>query len=135
VPVALAAPGLFTIAGTTDGAILNQDASTNSAQNPAAPGSIVSLFATGEGQTTPAGVAGKIVPVDDLAHPVQTVRVTIAGREAAVAYAGSAPTMPAGLMQVNVTIPAETPAGAVPVVVYVGDTPSQSGVTVHVAAP
>jgi uncharacterized protein (TIGR03437 family) len=135
VPVVPAAPGLFTAGGTQEGAILNQDSSVNTAQNPAAPGTVISLFATGEGQTNPAGVEGKIIPVDDLAKPVQLVRVTIGGRDAAVAYAGSAPTMPAGLMQVNATIPADTPAGAVPVVLYVGDTPSQSGVTVHIAAP
>ena len=61
-PVAAAAPGIFTVtgAGTGPGAILNQDQSVNSPLNPAAKGSTVTLFATGAGQTDPPSVDGQI---------------------------------------------------------------------------
>ena len=49
------APGIFTAngSGTGQGAILNEDGTVNSAANPARKGSVVVIFATGEGQTNP----------------------------------------------------------------------------------
>src|SRR4029077_15810019 len=60
VPVVRSVPGLFTALsnGSGQAAMLNQDGSVNSMSNPAAPGSIVVLFGTGEGQTNPAGIDG-----------------------------------------------------------------------------
>src|SRR5262249_14728797 len=59
-PVAASAPGLFTVSGSGGPALAtNQDGAPNSRANPAAAGSVVSLFATGEGQTNPAGIDGK----------------------------------------------------------------------------
>jgi uncharacterized protein (TIGR03437 family) len=46
-------------------------------------------------------------------------------------YAGAAPGY-AGLMQVNVQIPAGTPSGNVPVTIQVGQAASQAGVTIAV---
>ncbi|HUJ23075.1 MAG TPA: glycoside hydrolase family 44 protein, partial [Bryobacteraceae bacterium] len=62
VPVVEAAPGIFTndASGTGQGAILNQDGSRNSAANPAARGSVISIYMTGEGQTDPPGFDGKV---------------------------------------------------------------------------
>ena len=50
-PVAASAPGIFTMnsSGSGQGAILNQDYSVNSPTQPAAPGSIIMLYATGGG--------------------------------------------------------------------------------------
>jgi uncharacterized protein (TIGR03437 family) len=48
-------------------------------------------------------------------------------------YAGAAPTEVAGLMQVNVQIPATIIPGNVPVEVLVFGYPSQAGVTIAVA--
>ena len=50
--VAAAAPGIFIV--------LNQDYGINSASSPAAQNSVLVLYATGEGQTNPPGVDGKI---------------------------------------------------------------------------
>ena len=60
--VALASPGVFTAgsSGSGQGAILNQDGTVNSANNPAAVGSYISIYATGDGQTAPPGVDGKL---------------------------------------------------------------------------
>lgn len=61
-PVGPSAPALFTSnsSGIGQAAILNEDGSVNSKANPAAKGSVVVLFATGEGQTNPGGADGKI---------------------------------------------------------------------------
>jgi uncharacterized protein (TIGR03437 family) len=50
-------------------------------------------------------------------------------------YVGGAPGDVAGLLQVNVTVPAGvTPGSAVPVVIRVGNVTSQTGVTIAVSA-
>ena len=56
------APGLFTAdgSGTGQAAALNQDGTINSAVNPAPIGSVISLFATGGGQTSPVGADGQV---------------------------------------------------------------------------
>ncbi len=61
VPVVTAMPGVFTLdsSGSGPGAIVNQNGTVNSATNPASAGSIVMIFATGEGETNPDGTDGK----------------------------------------------------------------------------
>jgi len=133
-----AAPGLFTqnSQGSGPGAILNQDNSVNAPANAAAKGSIVQVFLTGEGQTTPQGVTGAITtvtlpPPQVTPAPVQPVAVTINGQTALYTYAGEAPGM-AGLMQLNVQIPANAPSGNLSIAVSIGGNLSQHGVTVSV---
>jgi uncharacterized protein (TIGR03437 family) len=135
VPVASAAPGIFTANTTGSGqaAAVNQNGSLNTASNPAKVGSIVSLYVTGEGQTSPGGQDGKLANSAPYPMPVQAVAVTIGGVSATVTYAGGAPTAVAGLMQVNVQIPAGVAtSGAVPVTVSVGGVAAQAGVTIAV---
>jgi uncharacterized protein (TIGR03437 family) len=132
--LAPSSPAIFTLdsSGRGAGAILNQDSSVNSPANPARIGSVVSIFATGEGQTSPAGVDGKSGS-DPVPHPILPVSVTIGGQTVTPIYAGGAPGNVAGLMQVNVQIPSAIQTGsAVPVVVQVGNTSSQAGVTMTV---
>ena len=52
--VAPAAPGVFTYAGQQRGVMVNQDGSFSADAQPAGRGSVVTLFATGAGHTTPA---------------------------------------------------------------------------------
>lgn len=132
-PVAAAAPALFSAnqTGTGPGAILNQDNSLNTAANPAAKGSIVILYGTGEGQTNPAGVDGRVAATI-FPKPLLNVSVSIGGQAAEVAYAGAAPFLVAGVFQINVKIPEDAPSGAVPVVVRVGSFASQEGISVQV---
>lgn len=132
--VAAASPGLFTIdaSGTGQGAILNQDNTLNSAANPASRGSIIVLYATGEGQTDPAGVDGKPA-APPLPAPLLTVSVMIGGVNAGVEYAGGAPGLVAGVMQINVRIPASAPTGdAIPIQLHIGSASSQAAVTLAV---
>src|SRR5262244_1069905 len=62
-PIAAASPGVFTLNQTGGGqaaAINAADGSINTAANPVTAGEYISLFATGEGQTSPAGADGTI---------------------------------------------------------------------------
>ena len=133
VPVTSAAPAVFTFgAGTGQAAVINQDGSLNGAAHPAPPGSVIVLFATGEGATAPAGMDGTITGSTPPA-PVLPVTVTIGGVTAKVLYAGEAPQEIAGVMQLNVVVPAGvTPADAVPVLVQVGNSVSPAGVNIAV---
>ena len=134
-PVAPAAPSIFSVdlSGSGPAAVLNQDGLTvNSAKSPAAKGSVIAIFATGEGQTQPGGVDGAIASGSGLAKPRLPVQVWIDGRAAEVQYAGAAPGQVAGLMQVNVRIPADASSGSVPILIQVGNAQSQAGMTVAV---
>jgi trimeric autotransporter adhesin len=127
-------PGIFTVNTTGQGAIINQDQTPNSRTNAAAPESVVSIYATGEGQTSPAGADGAInggtLP---LPAPLLPVSVQIGGLPAQVMYAGAAPLEVAGVLQVNVVVPAGVPTGpSVPVVITVGTASSQTGVTIAI---
>ena len=129
-----AAPGIFTAnsSGTGQGAILNQDSSINSSSNRAGKGTVVQIFATGEGQTDPPGVTGAVTRTV-LRKPLREVTATVGGIPAEVTYAGSAPGAVLGLFQVNVKIPESAPSGPdVPVVISVGGVSSQGSVTVAI---
>ena len=132
--VAAAAPGLFSAnsSGTGPGAILNQNGSLNTPSNPAAVGSIVVLYGTGEGQTTPSGIDGSVASAV-FPKPVLPVSISIGGRDARVLYAGAAPNLVAGVLQVNVEVPAGLAGGNQPVLLTVGSISSQPGLTVAIA--
>jgi uncharacterized protein (TIGR03437 family) len=133
-------PGIYTqnSSGTGPGAILNQNNSVNGPNNPAAIGSVIAVYMTGEGVTSPASTTGGVAPGNGsgLNHPIPTVTATVGGIgiPATVNYAGSAPDIVYGVMQVNLTIPANAPAGAQPIVISVGTAQTQTGVTISVQA-
>jgi len=132
VPVAAAAPGVFTNqSGVGQAFAINEDGTLNSATNPAARGSYVTLYATGEGQTNPAGIDG--VPArQPLPRPVLSVSAIVGAVEADVSWAGSAPGF-VGLLQINLKLPGIfTPPGVRPLRIRVGDSESQPGVTIAV---
>jgi uncharacterized protein (TIGR03437 family) len=133
-PVVAAAPGIFTVGATGkgQGAVLYwPDYKLNGAGNPARPGMTVMVFGTGGGLLQPPGEDGEIVSrVQRLELPVTA---SIGGVPAVVSYAGSAPGLVAGVLQVNVVVPEGVPEGdAVPLVVKVGEMESQPGVTMVV---
>lgn len=87
VGLAQMAPAIF------PGAVLNQDYSVNSASNPALPGSVIQIFATGlsgSGEIT-ARVAGRLIPVPY--------------------FAGAAPGL-SGVQQVNLIVPGDMDTAA-----------------------
>jgi uncharacterized protein (TIGR03437 family) len=136
--VVSAAPGIYTLnqSGSGPGAILNQNYSVNGASAPAAIGSVVAVYMTGEGATSPPSTDGQTAPINGtgLNKPTQMVTATIGGLPATVNYYGSAPGIIYGVMQVNLTIPPGLTTGAQPIVISVGGVPSATGVTVAVQA-
>ena len=132
-PVAAAVPAIFALnaSGSGPGAILNQDYSVNGASNPAAAGSVIQIFGTGGGAVAggatdgaPAKGAGSLV--------TQPVTATIGGVNAQVGYAGPAPDLVNGVIQVNLTVPSGLTPGLQPVVITIGTAQSQPGITVAV---
>jgi uncharacterized protein (TIGR03437 family) len=119
VPVTAAAPGIF-----------SADASGTGAAATFQTGDVITLYLTGEGQTTPAGVNGKVTG-SDLPKPNLPVTATVGGVDAEVVYAGEAPGLVSGVMQLNLRVPVSR-AGNLPVLVSVGGVQSQAGVTVSI---
>jgi uncharacterized protein (TIGR03437 family) len=136
VPVTATTPSIFSLGenGSGQGAILNNPGlSVNGTANPAAPGSSVAIYATGEGQLVPAGTTGCITGATmPIPKPVGNVSVTIGGQAASVSYAGEAPDLVCGVIQINATIPASLSAGAQPIVLTIG-TATNSNQTITVA--
>jgi len=132
-PLGPVAPGVYTAdpSGSGQARAFNQDGSANGAARPASAGSLLTLFLTGEGQTVPNGIDGK--PAGSPAPiPERMVEVTIGGKPATVQYAGGVPGAVAGVMQLNLQVPANLTGSAVPVVVTIDGVASQPGVTVAV---
>jgi uncharacterized protein (TIGR03437 family) len=131
VGITAATPGVFTqnASGSGLGAILQANYSVVTASNPATRGSAIIIYATGGGLTSPASVTGGVAG-STLLHTTANVNVTIGGVAATVLYAGSAPGLVNGVLQVNVTVPTTISAGNQPILVTVGNNTSQNGVTV-----
>jgi uncharacterized protein (TIGR03437 family) len=132
VAVVESSPAIFTVTGGTgQAAAINEDGSVNSPSNPALRGSVLVLFATGEGKTSPPGVEGRPASTP-LPVPALPVSVKIGGYAATVLYAGAAPGF-SGLLQINVRTPSGfAPPGIQPVTVQIGTAVSPPGVTVAV---
>ena len=136
-PIALApaAVGIFSAdySGTGQANAVNQDGTPNSADNPAAPGSVVTLWATGAGQPSSNAPAAGVSLAARLPRAAQPVRAEIGGQTAEVLYAGTAAGLVDGLIQVNLRVPAGASTGAaVPVLLHVGNSNSQSGLTLAI---
>jgi uncharacterized protein (TIGR03437 family) len=141
VPLSSTAPGIFSqnFSGTGPGVIANSDNTINSPSNPAAKGSVVVVYATGEGIVQNAAGArpdsgAKIIAttLNDLPRPLLPYAVTVDGQPANVSYFGSISGLAAGIVQINVTIPPAARSGDVPLMVTVGGNSSQTGITVSV---
>ena len=135
ITVSATAPGLFTADSSGKGQASATDSdgvTSNSPSSPAHPGSVVILWATGEGLTDPPGVDGRLA-VGVVPKPLAAVSVNIGGLPATVQYAGAAPGEMPGLFQINAQIPANVqPGDKVPVHVTVGTGTSVDGVTLAV---
>ena len=90
------------------------------------------LYGTGEGRTVPASVDGKIALNAPFARPELPVNVSIGGQRVDVLYAGAAPGLVAGVLQLNVRVPEAIAAGNQAVVVRIGERTSQAGLTIAV---
>ena len=128
VPVA---PGIFTAAadGKGAGAITHVDGSAVTIQNPAHPGELVILYATGLGQVAPAAPTGSLPA--SASSTVTPVTLTIGGINVVPDFAGLAGCC-VGLNQINAHLPAGVGSGsAVSVVLNIGGK-SSNAVTIAV---
>lgn len=133
-PLAPTTPGLFSADSSGSGQALavNQDGTLNSQDNPAVAGSVMVLYATGGGLTSPAVADGSVTGSTDLPQPVLPVAVKIAGQPASVLYAGGAPGVVAGVLQLNVAVPEGLTTGDAAVTLQIGSQESQAGLTVAI---
>jgi uncharacterized protein (TIGR03437 family) len=110
-PVVRARPGIFTLDGSGRGQAVafNENGSVNSPSNAAEPGSIVVLYATGEGLTDQSNADGSI-----LSNPLPRPRLPVAvfffsddgdSFRSEALYAGGVSGSVAGLLQVSVRLP------------------------------
>jgi len=138
VNIGATSPGIFTILqnGQGQGAVLNQDSSLNGdpqarvGAKAAARGSVIQIYATGQGATSPTVDAGVAAPTNPLALTVAQPTVTIGGKTAQVQFSGLAPGF-VGLWQINAVVPADvTPGNAVSLTVAAG---GQTSNTVTIA--
>jgi uncharacterized protein (TIGR03437 family) len=88
-------------------AAVNEEGTINSAEKPAKFGSIVAIYATGIGPVDPTPDDGS-VPTQSLPRARMPVMVEAGApqQELEVLYAGQAPTLVAGVMQINFRLPA-----------------------------
>jgi uncharacterized protein (TIGR03437 family) len=105
-------PGIFTTGGTGSGQAIvqNADGTLNSSSNLAAKGSTISILATGTGQNTPILPDGTFA-TGDSNRPRLRITVLIGGIGAEVINARVPLGLFAGLVQVDVRIPAGAPSG------------------------
>jgi uncharacterized protein (TIGR03437 family) len=115
-PVALAdyAIGVFTYARTAtaiDPMVVHY--STNqliTPTSPAAPGEILVVYATGMGKLNNPPPTGVAAPLSPLATAVDPITMTLGGAPVKVLFTGLTPTL-AGLIQMDIQLPATLPAG------------------------
>ena len=114
------APGLFP---ATAPYVVAQHADNSyvTSASPAKPGEVIILWGTGFGPANPAVAAGQVFTG---ANPLaNTATATIGGQSAAIDFAG---VVGAGLVQVNVHVPASISNGDAPVVLTVGGVSTQA---------
>jgi uncharacterized protein (TIGR03437 family) len=106
------------------------DPSMVSGATAAHPGDVLVLWATGFGPTTPQAPAGTIVSGVPVAP---TPTVTVGGMSVpvlnSILCAGSA-----GLYQITIQLPANVPAGAIPIQASVGGAQTQSGAAIFIGS-
>jgi uncharacterized protein (TIGR03437 family) len=110
---------------------------TNVTMAPAAAGTAIALYLTGGGLTSPASVTGTInppaaVPLAGWTQGSGTVTATIGGQPATVLYAGAAPTLITGVVQINLQIPQGVHGSALPVVITIDGVSTQTTATIAV---
>jgi len=134
VPVAPTAPGLFTIdfSGKNQAVALNADGTVNAMNNPAQRGSMIMLFATGEGVTTPADSDG-IVEADNSRIPTAPMSVTFNGViTAALGADTSFPKDVSGVLELTVTVPLNIVPGLANVALTAGGVATTQPTNIYV---
>jgi uncharacterized protein (TIGR03437 family) len=115
-------PGLFRDYSGRLALALNEDGAFNSREHPAAPGSLVHLFANGD-------------PAIVLGQPAHNARVQIGAQSAEVVFAGQAPGFIPGLVAIDILLPRQfdLPRREQNLTLYMGDAFSLGRATLAVA--
>jgi uncharacterized protein (TIGR03437 family) len=95
----------------------------NTSTAPASAGDSLVIYCTGLGSVNIPIADGAAAPASPPAQIVDTVAVSIAGKDAPVSFSGLVPGY-AGLYQVNVTVPHGIAPGAALLIMSIGNTPS-----------
>ena len=145
--VASQAPGIYTDSSTGIGqaSVTNQNGTLNGpstgvsvnnttiATFPAPEGSVIAVYMTGGGQTNPASATGTVTPGGSTLYNIPgTVTATIGGVSAQVQFAGAAPGLVTGVIQVNVKVPTGISGNALPLAITINNTTTLNGPTVAV---
>ncbi len=124
-------PGIFQIPGTAQAIVVNQDGNLNSPQAPAPRGTVVTIYATGQGAVSPPVETGKGAALSPLSG-ASNVTAMVGGMPARVLFGGMTPGF-VGLLQVNAEIPAGvTPGPAVQIQIGAAGGVSQAAATIAV---
>lgn len=127
VPLTTYSPGIFTVNrnGSGVGAILHADTFLPVTDtNRTGPGRRIAVFMTGLGPVNPPAASGQPAPTP-AATTISSVLANIGGSPAVVEFSGLAPGF-VGLYQVNLLVPAGTPAGNQDLVISVNGVPSNT---------
>jgi uncharacterized protein (TIGR03437 family) len=112
-PVTFGSPGIFRlhVGQSAQAVAANEDWTLNGPSNPAARGSVVTIWATGYGPTDPACAIGGLN--DPQAEPLSTgiSALLFDGGLFDAIYAGSAPDLVCGVVQINFQVPANATPG------------------------
>ncbi len=109
--------GVFENAGGSM-AVMNQDGTLNKIANPAQPGTIATIWATGYGATGAPALGAVTMSANNFCSNCQLVLISQgASITETVQYAGTAPFLIDGLMQINFAIP-QLPSGDTGAFVY-----------------
>ena len=136
---AAGSPAVFTLNGTGTGPaalfqydLVKGEISLNNDKTPAVEGNILIFYTTGLGPPLPISPDGQ-VPTTASTASIPNVTVMIGDTPAEVIYAGAAPGLIAGIVQVNARLPDAAPSGkAVPLTVRLGQASSPPGVTLNI---
>jgi uncharacterized protein (TIGR03437 family) len=145
--VASQAPGIYTDTsnGTGQASVTNQNGTLNGpsagvsvnnttiATSPAPEGSVIAVYMTGGGQTNPTSSTGTVTPGGSTLYNIPgTVTATINGVNAPVQFAGAAPGLVTGVIQVNIKVPTGISGNTLPLAITINGTVTLSGPTVAV---
>ena len=119
------APALYQY-GTNHALAQNQDGSLNSDSSPAATGSVITAYLTGQGAVSNSVTDGTAAPDSPLSYASAAATATIGPLSATVNFLGLAPGF-AGFAQANIQIPV-LPTGDYPLVITIGGLVSASAV-------
>jgi uncharacterized protein (TIGR03437 family) len=112
-PVTFGSPGIFRlqIGESAQAVAMNQDWTLNGPSNPAARGSVVTVWATGYGPTDPACPTGGLN--DPQAEPLSNgvSALILGGGLFDAMYAGSSPGLVCGVVQINFQVPTNATPG------------------------